>query len=199
MKATRVIFIIIWALAIQFDQAQAQQFGVKTCKLTVKGTSSIHDWESTVEKMETKGSIAVANNTLQNVGDVVVKIPVKSIKSPKGKMMDNKTWDAFDHEKNPLITFSLTNKKINAGNKTLDATGTLTMAGVTRAIDLKLGYKILSDGLIQITGSKKLKMTDFKMDPPTAMMGTIKVGDEVEVAFEMVLTFESETALMNKK
>jgi hypothetical protein len=40
---------------------------------------------------------------------------------------------------------------------------------------------------MQISGSKKLKMTEFDMVPPTALMGTIKTGDEVTVTFNLNL------------
>lgn len=198
MKAAKILLIITWAFAMQTGAVVAQQFSVKNYTFTVKGTSSLHDWESTVETMESKGSISVTNKSLADVSNVVVKIPVKSIKSPKGKLMDNKTWEAFNHEKNPFIVFTLTSEKINREKNTLDVTGTLAMAGVTKPIELTLGYKVLPEGLVQITGSKKLKMTDYKIDPPTAMMGTIKVGDAVEVSFEIILTFDTETAMNNK-
>jgi len=193
MKAIKILLIAVWGLAIQTSTAQAQLFSLKSHKVTVNGTSSIHDWESTVEKIECKGSLEVANNMLAEISDVVVTIPVKSIKSPKGKMMDHKTWEAFNYEKTPAIIFKLTGKKINPENRTLNAVGTLTMAGVTKTVDLDLAYKILNGGAVQVTGSKKLKMTDFKMDPPTAMMGTIKVGDEVEVFFDLVLIQNNNT------
>jgi polyisoprenoid-binding protein YceI len=187
MKATKIILITAWVLALHLNSALAQTFNVKTYKATVKGTSSLHDWESSVEQLEAKGSISISNNTLADVRDVTVKIPVRSIKSPKGKMMDNKTWEAFNSEKNPNIVFTLTGRKINVARNSMDASGTLTMAGVTKPIELVLSYKILPGGEVQFTGSKQLVMTDFKMEPPTAMMGTIKVGNEVVVAFEIVL------------
>ena len=43
----------------------------------------------------------------KQIQSLVVRVPVKSIKSGKG-LMDSKTYDAFDSEKNPLITFQLT-------------------------------------------------------------------------------------------
>jgi len=188
MKALKVLVIIFWAFGIQINSVQAQPFRVKTQKLIISGTSSLHDWESTVEKLECKGSFTLSNNSLSDLRDVVVKIPVTAIKSTKGKIMDNKTYDAFSHEKNPLITFTMTSKKIDTGKSSVDLSGTLAMAGVTRSIEMSLNYKLLPGGELQITGSKKLAMTDFKMEPPTAMMGTIKVGNEVLVSFEMVLS-----------
>ena len=61
------------------------------------------------------------------------------------------------------------------------------MAGATRPIELQAKYKVLPSGELQVTVSKALKMTDFKMEPPTAMMGTIKVGDEVTVNFDATI------------
>jgi len=187
MKAIKVLLLTAWVLAMQISAVHAQTFTVKSHTLTVKGTSSLHDWQSTVEKIEAKGAFVLSNNSLIDIRDVAVKIPVKAIKSPKGKLMDSKTWDAFNYEKYPTITFLLTGRKINAAKNTLDASGTLTMAGVTKPVELNLTYKVLPGGELQITGTKKLIMSDFKMEPPTAMMGTIKVGDEVEVGFELLL------------
>ena len=189
MKATKnLLLITVWALALQFSYVQAQTFGVKSYQLKVSGTSSLHDWESTVGKLDAKGSFVVTNNTLTDIKDVTVKIPVTAIKSTKGKTMDNKTYEAFKHEKNPNIVFAMTGKTINTAGQSINVTGDLTMAGVTKSIDIVVKYKLLPGGELQVTGSKKLVMTQFKMDPPTAMMGTIKVGDEVTVTFDLVLS-----------
>lgn len=188
MKATKVLLITAWVLALQFsNDVLAQTFGVKTYNVSVNGTSSLHDWESRVEKLEAKGSFVVTNHSLTDVQDVVVKIPVTSLKSTKGRMMDNKTYNAFNHEKNPSILFTLTENKINEDN-TMSISGNLTMAGVTKAIDLAVNYQLLPSGELQVSGSKKLNMTEYKMEPPTAMMGAIVVGKEVTVTFEIVLT-----------
>jgi hypothetical protein len=53
---------------------------------------------------------------------------------------------------------------------------------------MPLKYKILPNGDLQFSASKKIKMTEYKMEPPTAMMGTIKVGDEVTVNFDITVT-----------
>ncbi len=189
MKATKILLIPVLLLVIHLKSVQAQQpLQVKTYSLTIEGTSSLHDWESVVEKLDCKGTFTVANNSLTEIKGVVVAIPVKSIKSPKGKMMDNKTYEAFNYEKNPSIIFTMTGSKIYESKGTIDALGTLTMAGMTKSIDLSLNYKVLPNGELRITGSKKLLMTDFRMEPPTAMMGAIKVANEVVVKIDLTLT-----------
>lgn len=186
-KTIKVLFIAAWVLAASLVEIRAQMFSVKAYKLSVKGTSSLHDWESTVDKLEATGSFLLQNNRLSDIGDVIVRIPVKAIKGPKGKLMDNKTWNAFNHEKHPTITFVLTDRKIEAAKNTLIANGTLSMAGVTKPVELHLLYKVLPKGELQISGKHTVRMSDFEMEPPTAMMGAIKVSDDVVVDFEITL------------
>ncbi len=193
MKAIRVLLIIVWAIALQFNTVEAQVFSVRNYKLTVSGTSSLHDWESSVEKLEAKGSYTIEKGSLTDIRDVVVTIPVKAIKSEKGKVMDNKTWEAFNYEKYPSITFAMTGKSIKNSGNTMSATGKLTMAGVTKNITMDVNYKLLPGGNLQVTGSYKLIMSDYNMDPPTAMMGAIKVGDDIVVNFDLILTLNNNT------
>jgi polyisoprenoid-binding protein YceI len=188
MKRNVILILITAALfLIQNQFCVAQLLKVKVNKMTVQGSSTIHEWESQVTKAEWKGVINIENLSLVDVGNLEVKIPVESIKSTKGKMMDSKTHNAFNYEKFPFILYSLSSVKINQASGLIDAKGTLSMAGVSRPIDLQARYKILPGGEIQITVSRKFKMTDFKMEPPTAMMGTITVGDEVTVNFDITI------------
>jgi polyisoprenoid-binding protein YceI len=162
----------------------------KQNKMSVVGSSTLHEWESEVAKVESKGSFTLENNKLTGIKDVTVKIVVTSIKSTKGKTMDNKTYEAFNSDKNPNITYKLTSAKITGSGPeyTVAATGSLTMAGTTKPIDMTAKGKVLANGDVQIVGTHKLNMKDYKMVPPTAMMGTIKVGEEVEVKYDVIFT-----------
>jgi polyisoprenoid-binding protein YceI len=190
MKSFTTVFVtVLLALLLMSGVAQAP-YKIKTSKMTVAGTSSLHEWESEVTQVEWTGSFDVENNMLKAIKDVTVKIPVTSIKSTKGKIMDNKTYDAFEYEKNPHILFRLTDAKITgtAANLVINANGTLTMKGVTKNITLTVTGKLLANGDLQLTGTRKLNMKDFMMEPPTAMMGAIKVGEEVTVKFDLTVT-----------
>ncbi len=185
---TKIAILLTAAFLLFFVQAGISQgaLKVKPNKMTVQGSSTIHDWESQITKADVKGEVVVDNSQLRAVKNLEVKIPVESIKSTKGKMMDNKTYDAFDSDKNPYIIYSLNNARVNADG-TIDGNGTLTMAGVTKPMEVKAKYKMLDNGEVQLILSRTFKMTEFKMDPPTAMMGSIKVGDEVTVNFDLVV------------
>jgi YceI-like domain len=182
-----VILILVAALTLAFSQGMAQLLKVKVNSMTVSGSSTLHEWESQVTKADWKGIVRVENLALVEIKNVEVKIPVESIKSTKGKMMDSKTYDAFNYEKFPFIVYTLSTAKVNQANGTIEAKGTLSMAGASKVIDLVAKYKVLPGGDLQLTVSKSFKMSEFKMETPTAMMGTIKVGDDVTVAFDVTI------------
>lgn len=181
-KSTWLIaFFCLAALALH-----AQGSTLKAQKVTVDGTSSLHDWTSSVNKVDWKGTVKTEGGKLKEVKDVTITIAVTSIKSTKGKTMDNKTYEAFKSDKNPNITYKLSEATVSGNNVT--AKGTLTMAGASKPITLNVVGKVLAGGDVQFTGSQKLNMTEFKMDPPTAVMGTIKVGPEVTVKIDITVT-----------
>jgi len=184
--------VILLFLILSFPCALLAQtsYKVKTNKLNIAGTSSLHDWVSDATQLEWSGQFDVQDKKIVQVKDVRVKIAVKSIKSEKGGTMDNKTYEAFKSDKNPTITYAFQTAKISGSGSdfTLETSGTLQMAGVTKSIDMTVKAKMLANGDIQLTGSKKLNMKDFGMEPPTAVLGTIKVGPEVTVNFDLTVT-----------
>jgi polyisoprenoid-binding protein YceI len=182
---TGSLFLTAFLLIACFAYAQ-KPYTLKSYKMTVSGTSTMHDWTSDVTKLEFSGKIMMEGNAIKQVKDVVITIPVKSIKSTKGKTMDNKTYEAFKSDKNPNIQYKLTNSDPN--DNSLKSTGSLNMAGVTNTVTVNSTATILANGDIQVKGSQKINMKDYKMDPPTAMMGAIKVGEEVTINFDITVT-----------
>ena len=158
--------------------------------IKIKGTSNLHDWESNIEKMTGTASITYSENGDIRIEECKVSIPVKSIKSTKGSIMDKKTWKALKENDHSTIDYRLTSfdNVIKSGKTfTAYAKGKLTIAGATNSIYMKVAGTELNSGDVEISGSKKLKMTDYNIDPPTALMGTMTTGDEVEIEFRIVL------------
>ena len=179
----------IWFVVLLFmaTSVHAQkEYILKSHKVSIDGTSSLHDWSSEVTKIEWAGQLTVDGTSVKAIRNVTLSIPVESIKSEKGGIMDDKTYEAFNSEKNPNITFKLTSATVTGG--TIKANGNLTMAGVTKPIVIHAEVKVLANGSVRISGMQKLNMKDYKMTPPKAMMGTIKVGEKVNLLFELTLT-----------
>ncbi len=185
-----LLFTALLLTGTSFTPA-GRNFSLKSVKASVQGTSTLHEWKSDITKIEFKGSLHEEGNALKTIEDVEVKIPVVSIKSTEGKKMDNKTYEAFKSEKNPFIIYTFNSAQVKEDANhivTIETSGNLTMAGVTQTVSLNATGTVLENGDLHLSVSKKLKMTDFKMVPPTMFMGTIKVGDKITVNFDLILT-----------
>lgn len=163
--------------------AQLLRINPKSFNMTILGTTNVHDFKSNVTLA--RGEAVVNEN--KELQSLVVEIPVRAIKSGE-KLMDTKTYETFNVDKNPNITFKLieVNSLHVEGNQvSVTVTGNLTMAGVTRKISLKSTGSATKAGVYEFKGSVQLKMTDFKMSPPTAMMGLMKVGDAITLKYDV--------------
>lgn len=189
MKTNRItsslkFFTFSIALAGCFTlNAQVLKINPKSFNMTILGTTNVHDFKSNVT--QAKGEALVnANKELQSL---IVEIPVRAIKSGE-KLMDTKTYETFGVEKNPNITFKLVevnSLRVEGNQVNVTVTGNLTMAGVTRKISIKSIGSSTKAGVYEFKGSVALKMTDYKMSPPTAMLGLMKVGDAITLKYDV--------------
>jgi polyisoprenoid-binding protein YceI len=179
-KIIALSFVLTSCFALN---AQVLKINPKSFNMTILGTTNVHDFKSKVT--QAKGEAVV--NAGKELQSLVIEIPVRSIKSGE-KLMDTKTYETFDVDKNPNITFKLTEVNslhVDGNQMNVTLSGNLSMAGVTRKISLKSTGKLSNPGVYEFVGSVALKMTDFKMRPPTAMMGLMKVGDGVTLKFDV--------------
>ncbi len=164
--------------------------GLKTStfksSISIHGTSSLHNWESVVNQVT--GEFVLNNDQIESL---VLNIPVLSIKSKdEERLMDKKTYEALKSNKNPLITFKLTQPAkpvITESTAELTLTGELTIAGVTKKITFKSNGEKNGTSSYIFRGDIPLKMSDFKIDPPTAMLGLIKTGDQINLKFSVTV------------
>ena len=159
-------------------------------KLTIEGTSNIHDWDMKSNKGACTAEFQFnPSGQLAGLTSLHFTVPAESLKS-EHKSMDKNTYKALNTEKYNAITFTAANAivKPNAkGEYVLTARGNLTISGVTRVVDLVATGTMNADRTITYAGSYKLKMTDYKVTPPSMMFGTIKTGDAITVKFDLVL------------
>lgn len=148
-------------------------------KVTIDGTSTIHDWTVTAHKMD--GNLEVQEGTPTQIN---FEVSVADIISERGATMDKKMHNALKREEHPKVIFELQEVK--------DAStlfGTMLIAGVEKSVEVNTEVASEED-LMTFKGSKKIILQDFEMEPPTAMFGQIVVGDEVTVNFDLVFKKE---------
>jgi len=198
MKELKISVLgLLFLVSSQVGFTQSVKYSVsEETNMTVSGTSTLHDWTSEVN--EVKGFVEVDENfagdgkiSVDEVVNLVsINVPVKSIISPRGATMDKKTYNALKSEQYPEIIFLLKDSKVSSVNGdgfTIDATGDLTIAGVTKHVSFPVEGKLVSADKMNFAGAYKLNMTEYEMEPPTAMFGQIVTGEEVEIKFDLTV------------
>lgn len=182
MRQLLILPILLLAISTLAQEKLSLKPGYE---VVVKGTSTLHDWEMKTEQASGYVTAETSNGKIEKINEVNLTIKAESLKSGKSSM-DNNAYEALKTEKNPNITFNSKNVTIS-GDK-IKAQGQLTIAGHTNNTVIEGTCQVLSNGDIKCNGSKKFKMTEYNVDPPTAMFGSIKTGDEVEITFTVTFS-----------
>ena len=167
----------------------------------LEGTSNVRDWDAKSSKIE--GSIEFKSNGIGSEltldpGDLVaqdlratVRIPANSLVSDSRRLTSN-MHDYLKVGDHPYIEFELEGLALNGDHNsgsnsfTTDVEGLLTVTGKSRKIAFPVEWK-REDATVILSGKAELKMSDFGIDPPTMMFGTLRAADEVTVEFQWVL------------
>ena len=188
----RTIIIAVALILFIAGVAAAARFTTSSGSIVrVQGTSTLHEW--TMEGQTIEGQItAPVIEQWQNgkaATAVSISIPVTSIKSQHAKM-DKLMAEALKAKENPVIRYEVTEALLEKGAPqafTLKARGKLTIAGTTREVEMQVGGSRNPSGSYVLTGEVPIRMSDFGIKPPTAMLGTIKTGNDVKVNFRWVV------------
>jgi len=172
----------LWAQS-KYNYALAHDYS-----LTIHGGSNLHDWTETVGKSDGIGAVYWNDNGSFDLNGLKLIIEANSITSTEGSVMNDKTYKALKTGKYPAITFMLTSpvKSVQSDGKKyqVEASGTLTIAGVTKPVVLHATVTADTHGKITFEGSQPIKMSDFGIDPPTALFGMLKVTNDITVQFK---------------
>lgn len=170
--------------------AQNYNLNNKDSKMEILGTSNIHDWVITAEQQKGNIVLELENETLKSIKTIDFTVVAESLKSGKNGM-DKNTYKALNTSKYKAITYQLEKvtsiKNTSENNFKVDTKGYLTIAGTKKLVDITFDLK-LEDKSICISGSKSLKMSDFNIDAPTAVFGTITTGDQITIKYSTVFT-----------
>jgi hypothetical protein len=107
------------------------------------------------------------------------------------KVITNDFRESIQTEKYPYVTitfisfereptYARTEEKFNGKLS-------ITLADVTVPCQVRCGIVLDEKGLIHLRGKRNFKFSDFGLTPPTKMGGLIKVKEDIEVAFHLIL------------
>lgn len=162
-------------------------------RIWVEGTSTIRSFSCTATDVsvlvDTRSPNAIP---LLLIGDkqviaMDVKVPAEKIDCGNGTMNEHMK-NAIKALENPRILFRMSSYDIARAETGATGTlqGTLELGGAKRPITVTTAGR-LDNGMLRVTGSYALQMSDYGLTPPSLMFGRIKVGDKVTVKFDLLL------------
>ncbi|MEO8769414.1 MAG: YceI family protein [Ferruginibacter sp.] len=191
MKKSLFIKMIILAainLAVAINVSGQSKYQSSAFEIKLTGTSNLHDWEMKAISGTSDASFVVEKDKVISVSKLNFSLPAKNLKSGHNAM-DKNTYKALKTDSNPTISFVLVSATVissGGNNYKLNCVGKMTIAGVTNQTDLAAsGIYNPANKTFTITGIKKMKMTDYNVTPPKALLGTLKTGNDISIAYNI--------------
>jgi YceI-like domain len=190
-------------------------FASPASQLVLEGSSNVAPWRckgTTLEgRMDVAAPLARINHLIDRIedGNIVplmanpatasfpqpafrLRVPVTALRCGNAKM-ERDLFRALRGDEFPSIDFRFTelvggvNHDIDAGRYHAKISGVLTLAGVSRTIRLDVEAQRIAPDTFRLRARLPMKMTDFRITPPTALFGAIKARDDLAVRFDLVL------------
>lgn len=180
----RLIAVVLFSFIANIALGQT----LTSARINLEGTSNIHDWVMKSDKASGNATIAFGpNNAITSLSNLNFTLQVESLKS-EHKAMDKNTYKAMNTEKYPSLNFAAQTssvKSLGNNNFQIIGHGKLTINGTTKPAEITANCVVNADKSVTCTGSYKFKMTQFSVEPPSIMFGTITVGDDLNVKFQV--------------
>ena len=201
----RTLITIIGIAAILISMSNGligqERYEIVQDKFTLKieGTSNLHDWDMKAENISGEVKANVKNSLIKDFNAGGIHVQVKKLESGK-HIMNNKTYDALESDDHPKISFQLNSVEnlYAAGSRfSGKAKGRLTIAGNSKMVSIPFSGKMNGNDQFSVNGDYSLKMSDYGVEPPSAMLGSLKTGDKVTIKYEM--TFQEKSGMLTTK
>lgn len=166
-------------------------------KLWIEGRSNINEFECQANQyfgeatlFENTGPVEFSQNLQERVF-LQVEIRVDGFECGRSRM-NRDLQDALKSKDFPEIIFIfdsadlIGSPELNDGAFEIMVKGSLTVAGNTRDIQFLTKAYYLEPAKVRAIGKTTIRMTDFNVEPPTALMGLVKADDELTVNFDLV-------------
>ncbi len=153
-------------------------------EIIIDGKSTLRDWSMISDEGKYNVEFEIKDGKLVKLNSLSFNLRVKSLKSGSSAL-DKNAYSTLNADTHQSITYTLTSAVI--GPQKIQCRGNLNVAGFSRPVDLEAIYELTSDQSILCSGSKTLQMSDYKIDPPVFMFGTVRTSDEIKVTFKVRL------------
>src|SRR5690625_4400491 len=178
----------------------------------IEGTSNVNSFSCIAEAFQ--GGMVIEPELPEEMpekieGDVILELKIPVLGFECGKRRMNRDINrALKSDSHPFIHFEYHNVRVadrrqqeitdsreqeesfegRGSNWLLEVEGVLTVAGTSRTITFNAEGAVLDEKRVRVRGHKEILMTDYNIEPPTALLGVVRAQDELTVYFDIQAT-----------
>lgn len=163
-------------------------------RLFIEGTSNINSFECLCkDQFGTRKARALIDDDGRKVTFMQTSLSLKTqTLDCDNSKINRDLCDALKADEYPNIVITLHEATVQGGLDgegwaDITAVATLTITDQSRRVPLSVKGKRLSGNRFRFVSVKELKMTDFGIEPPTALFGLIKVRDKIKINFDLIV------------
>ena len=181
--------LLVVGAFVAFTSSSSEELNYRSnegARIAISGFTNLNTWSMETDTVQCNGSFVFLNEELQDISSLSFSTPIKSLKSTHSEM-DSIVYQILEAKEANLITFVQTQQMVLPRMRMVNIIGDLTLANVTRRIDLQLGYNIGKDKSLHFKGLKKIDLKQFGITRAHPLLKTIKFDNQILVQIEMTL------------
>jgi hypothetical protein len=172
-----------------------------TSALYLKGSSNVNKFTCDCEQefppvevdlaMSTQGGVVQFDETLLNIRTAQLNCGNKGINRDLQATLKVKEYPFIEIR---LHRVYLAERPIAIGSAWAEMTALteITLAGTSQMVEMPFQARRVDGDIFQFKSFHTLTLTSFNIDPPTVLMGLIKVNDEITIYFDLHIKTNTE-------
>lgn len=213
MLRRHLILILLAAMPAVATAESTRLVSGAPSKLVLQGSSNVAPWRcsgTTLEgAMEVAAPLDRINYLIDRIEDGKVAlltaatakfpqptfqltVPVHTLRCGN-RQMERDMYEALRSGQHPTIEFRFSelvggvNHDIDGGSYHATIAGVLSLAGAKRNVTIDVTAERIAPNRFRLRARLPLRMTDFRITPPTALFGMVKAKDDLTVQFDLYL------------
>lgn len=157
-------------------------------ELIIRGHSNVNKFQCQYDIAELSDSIAISYRMVgDNLSFSKAKLELKSLSFNCGNKGINKDFNKLlKSDVYPKIRIDLVSAESRIEDSELVVTVDITICGISKSYEILIQVNKRNGDLL-VCGTLPIDINDFQLEPPKKMLGLIKVSNEIEIDFSLVV------------
>lgn len=192
-KLTVLFIPLLFGILGDINHPKEQITPLEESRIWIEGRSNVDSFTCVAGEFQGEAwhNTHPEENETDSSFSLEVRVPVETLNCGR-KRMNRDLYEALKGDRHDSIQFEYLQADLLTDEVRIDTPlrlqvrGLLTVAGTQREISFEAEGRLCEAGVVRVKGSKQIRMTDYNVEPPTALLGLVKAQDELTVHFDIL-------------